>query len=62
MKKSMRLLVLSGALTLFASPLLAGTGPGGNDPPPPGTGNTTGATTVVTTSTIIAAVLSSLGL
>jgi hypothetical protein len=57
MKKTLRVVILSGALTLLASPVFAG--PGGTDPPPP---PPPPGTQLVTVATAVAAVLGYLGL
>jgi len=66
MRKYLRLLVLSGALALMASPVFADSGPGGSNPPPGGgTGGGTGtgpgitaapssSATVITLETLLA--------
>lgn len=57
MKRSLRLLVLSGALVLMAGPVFAdggsgsGSGPGGTNPPPAGGGSGTTPTTTAGTTT-----------
>jgi hypothetical protein len=62
MNKVLRVVVLSGALSLLTCPVFAQSGdPGGGDPPPPPPNNSS-MTTATTTTTAIATLLAYFGL